>query len=203
MGSQKNSTLESKVVQKNYSQEAIKVSPLGQKLFGTPPPEHRVAKYTDEKIAELISERKPLPSDWVSKTHLKEHGKSKSRDFEIEGENGTKFKVILRQSKFSKNGFSVVLAFQPKGTNIVFRLKRYDGKDHAHTNNLEKETFKFVYHIHTATERYQDNGEVEDKYAQITDRYSNIQEAFECMLEDCNFVKPDIQQLTLWLDVAL
>lgn len=79
----------------------------------------------------------------------------------------------------------------------MFHLKRYDGKSHEHTNPIEDEKF-YDFHIHTATERYQNygNGE-EDKYAYQTDRFSNYKEAFECMLKDCNFILPSQMQLEL------
>ncbi len=158
--------------------------------------ERRVAKYTDQKIAELISERKPLPEDWQLKMRPKLGRGIKQGECEVQGDNGTKFKVIVKQNNFCKDNFSAILGCTPKGSNKLFRLRRYDG-NHSHTNKLEKETFHNAYHIHIATERYQEHGVDEDGYAETTERYSNLNEAFQCMLEDCNLILPDKQQLPL------
>ena len=51
-------------------------------------------------------------------------------------------------------------------SNRVFRLRRYNGKSHEHTNPIEKEIF-YDFHIHTATERYQVlENKKEDTYAE-------------------------------------
>lgn len=70
-------------------------------------------------------------------------------------------------------------------TNVLFRLRRYNGK-HWHRNKLEGERFR-GFHIHTATKRYQERGFDEDKFAQRTDRYSGFGSALRCMIEDCGF----------------
>jgi hypothetical protein len=72
------------------------------------------------------------------------------------------------------------------GSTKVFRLRRYNGKSHEHTNPIEKQTF-YDFHIHTATERYQDLGAREDSFAEPTHRFSSIEEAVDCFLDDCNF----------------
>lgn len=156
-----------------------------------------MAKYSDAQISNLIKELKILPENWLSKVQLKEGRTSKSRDFGVEGVNGHRFKIILRQSKINADNFSAILGCYPLNSNKLFNLKRYDGKDHAHTNSIEKQLFQYVYHIHTATERYQEAGDDEEKYAEVTDLYSNLANAFNCLLKDCNFQMPDKQQLTL------
>ena len=84
-------------------------------------------------------------------------------------------------------------------TNRLFRLRRYNGKSHEHTNNIEKVTF-YDFHIHTATERYQvSENKKEDKFAEVTDRYSDFSGAMDCLIEDAGFPpkSPD-PQLPLW-----
>jgi hypothetical protein len=72
------------------------------------------------------------------------------------------------------------------GTFTVFRLRRYNGSSHRHTNSIESETMD-GFHIHTATERYQLLGGYEDHFAEPTDRYGTLDGAIECMLSDCGF----------------
>ncbi len=54
---------------------------------------------------------------------------------------------------------------------------------------MEEQTF-YDFHIHMATERYQRTGNREDTYAEPTDRYSDMEGAFTCLLADCGFVVP-------------
>jgi hypothetical protein len=82
--------------------------------------------------------------------------------------------------------------------NKLFRLKRYDGKSHEHTNPIESQRF-YDFHIHTATERYQNYGTgEEDKYAEPTNRFTNYGEAFQCLLRDCGFQLPQSPQINLF-----
>jgi hypothetical protein len=44
-------------------------------------------------------------------------------------------------------------------------LRRHNGKSHEHTNQIEAGAF-YDFHIHRATERYQELGMREDAYAE-------------------------------------
>ena len=75
--------------------------------------------------------------------------------------------------------FSAILAYQEKGANQDFKLRRYNGR-HEHTNKLEKQKF-FDFHVHYATQRYQDAaGRKEESYAEPTGRYLDIKGALNC-----------------------
>jgi hypothetical protein len=74
-------------------------------------------------------------------------------------------------------------------------LRRYNGK-HQHTNKIEKETF-FNFHIHYATERYQQFGMDEDGYAQPTEYYTDLQGAFQSLIKECNLILPPDTQPNL------
>jgi len=78
----------------------------------------------------------------------------------------------------------------------MFRLRRYNGKSHWHTNKLEHFTF-FDYHIHQATQRYQEAGLEEDAYAEPTDLYADLNDALQCAVRDCGFQLPPNNQLIL------
>jgi len=79
----------------------------------------------------------------------------------------------------------------------LFILRRYNGKSHEHKNNLESTNVFYDFHIHTATERYQREGTKEEYFAEITNRYSTVQEALNCLIEDCNVALPLNSQLKL------
>lgn len=154
-------------------------------------------RYSDIEIRKLIDEKKPLSGDGPSRLALKEKRGHRERDIEVTGGNGSLFRLIIRQSKKNPMNFSVVLGFSSPGSNLLFRLLRHNGKGHPHVNRIEGEKF-YDFHIHQATERYQDLGMDEDAYAERTDRFEDFDSALECMLEDGNFTVPDELQLTLF-----
>jgi hypothetical protein len=143
----------------------------------------------DDEIALLIQEPKPLPDNYMERFQLKPKRGHRERELEIVGENGSEFRLILRQSGVNPLDFSVILAYCVPGSSQVVRLRRYNGKSHEHTNTIERSTF-YNFHIHEATERYQLLGSREDGFATSTDRYADFQAAVQCMIEDCNFVVP-------------
>ena len=146
-------------------------------------------KYTDSEIVRMIEERKPLPENHRARIHLRDKRGHKERELDVEGEDGTRFRLILRQSNFNTMDFSIILAVNPTDSNQLFRLIRYNGKSHEHTNPIEENTF-YDFHIHYATERYQDSGSREDAFAEPTDRFADFHAALHCMLEDCGFEAP-------------
>ncbi len=150
-------------------------------------------RYSDADIATFLADRKPLASDFRDTIRFRDKGASEECDVTVIGSSGTEYQIRLRRSKVNPLDFSVILAVCPTGTNAVFRLRRYNGKSHEHTNSLERQRF-FEFHIHQATQRYQEVGPREDKYAEITSGYSDLWTALDCMLKDCGFVTaPDIQ----------
>jgi hypothetical protein len=151
-------------------------------------------RYSDQGIEELIRERKPLPKDYLSLIQFKPKLGHRECDLDVKGDNGSDFRLILRQSKSNPLNFSVILGIIPVNTNQLFRLRRYNGKHGQHTNTIEKERF-YDFHIHMATERYQEEpGQKEDSYAKITNRFADLHTALQCMLEDCNFDVPEDSQ---------
>lgn len=50
-------------------------------------------------------------------------------------------------------------------------------------------------HIHSASEEYQRAGLKEESFAEATKRYSNLAEAFDCLVKDCNVIIPEDKQL--------
>ena len=146
-------------------------------------------RYTDNEIANMLQEPKPLPEDYLERFILRHKKGHSERELEIEGAQEHKFLLILRHATFNPLDFSIILAFLPEETTKLFRLVRYNGKSHQHTNSIEREAF-YNFHIHMATERYQQFGTREDAYATPTDRFSDFNSALTCMVEDNGFILP-------------
>jgi hypothetical protein len=144
------------------------------------------AVFSDEDIERLINEKKPLPSDFRSRIQTRPKSGHKERELDIKGDEGSDFRLIFRQSDFNLLDFSIILAYRPPKSNLLFRLRRYNGKSHEHTNPVEGDTF-YDFHIHEATERYQEVGAREDTYAEATELFADFQQAISCMLKDCGF----------------
>lgn len=151
---------------------------------------------SDLDIARLLTERKPLPGDYQSRVQLRAKSGHKERELDIKGIAGADFQLIIRQSLFNPFDFFVILGYSVPETNALFRLRRYNGRSHEHTNRIEGNAF-YDFHIHTATERYQIAGSDEDHFAEITDRFADLNGAIQCMLQDCAFEYPPGTQGTL------
>lgn len=140
-------------------------------------------RLSDNEIAKLLKEKKPLPNDYPNCIRTKPKRSHKERELDVIGAEGSEFRVIFRQGEISPLDFSVILTYRPKDTNLYFRLRRYNGKSHEHTNTLENQTF-YDFHIHTASEK----------------RYSDYNGAIKCLLADCNFVFPPNFQVPFSFD---
>lgn len=158
------------------------------------------ANYSDSDIRALLNEVKIVPRDFLSKITLRDKRGHKEQEFDVKGAEGSLFRLILRQSKSNPLDFSIILACYPNESNQLFRLRRYNGKSHEHTNTIE--SFKFYdFHIHIATERYQEIGMREDSYAEPSDKFSDFHTAVQCMLKDCNFEIPEDPQQKLFEEI--
>ena len=154
------------------------------------------AFFSDDEIAGLIRETKPLPPDWRTRVSLKQKRGHRERELDVTGEGGSEFRMILRQAVLNPLDFSVILVLLVPKTNQVFRLLRCNGKSHEHTNRIEGESF-YDFHIHRGTERYQKEGYPEDGYAEITDRYSNFDGALETLIAEGGLVRPSTPQIEM------
>jgi hypothetical protein len=148
---------------------------------------------TDQEIAELLTEEKPLPADWRKRLVLKAKRGHSESELDVSGARGSEFRILQRRSNLNPLDFSVILAYRFPGSNQVLRLRRYNGKSHEHRNRLEGNRF-YDFHVHTATARYQRTGHEEDSFAEVTDRYATIEEATRCLFADCAIKLPDDAQ---------
>lgn len=144
---------------------------------------------TDQEIAQLLLESKPLPENFQERIRLKSKRGHKEAELDITGIEGSSFRLILRQSTLNPLDFSAILAYQVPQSNALLRLRRYNGKSHEHTNKLENDRF-YGFHIHKATRRYQESGLREDAFAELTERYADFDGALQCLWQDAAFVLP-------------
>ena len=150
---------------------------------------------TDAQIGALIVEPKKLPD--FSKLETRPKRGHRERDIVMSRTEGGEFHLILRESNFNPLDFSVILAYRSSQSTQLFRLRRYNGKSHEHSNSIEGLKF-YDFHIHQATERYQDSGFDEDAFAEVTSRYQDFSGAIRCMLDDCGLVLPSENQRKLF-----
>jgi len=153
---------------------------------------------TDKEIQELINERKQMtiaPDELFR--NLKEKRGHKGSEHIISRLDGSSFIIKVRISNENSLDFSAILGYTPSKSTKLFLLCRYNGKSHEHKNKLESENAFYDFHKHTATERYQREGTKEEYFAEITNRYSTIQEALNCLIADCNVALPQTSQLNL------
>jgi hypothetical protein len=153
---------------------------------------------TDKEIQELINDRKQMtiaPDELFR--NMKEKRGHKGSEHIIPRQDGSSFIIKVRISNENSLDFSANLGFSPPKSSKLFLLRRYNGKSHEHKNKLENGDYFYDFHIHTATERYQLEGTKEEYFAEITDRYSTVQEALSCLIEDCNIGIPTDSQLHL------
>ena len=155
-------------------------------------------RLTDADIDRLVREEKQLPAglDALLKLKPKRYG-HRECECRVVGSDGSEFAVTIRERMADPLVFSVILSYLPPSTNARFCLRRYNGKYHEHTNRLEGVKF-YDFHVHRATERYQEAGFDAEAYAEQTDRYGDVRTALDCLLEDCAFRLPADPQHSLF-----
>jgi hypothetical protein len=144
---------------------------------------------SDEEIDTLIHEPKITPTMFFP-LRLVERNKHRRKDYEVRSAaaSANEFVIAIRQSMLDTLNFSAILMYRRPGFNTLFRLRRYNGK-HEHTNTIEGTTLD-DFHVHTATERYQNRGAKEDSFAEVTSRHCDLDSAIRCLLVDCGFDPP-------------
>ena len=158
------------------------------------------AMLSDQDVALLLRELKVLPVDYRKKIQVHPKRGHKERELDVKGSEGSDFRLILRQSFFNPLDFLIILGYRPANSNQFLRLRRYNGKSHEHTNPIEGDIF-YDFHIHQATERYQELGAREDTYAEPTKRFSDFNQAVSCMINECGFKTPFNPQTSLFEEV--
>jgi len=158
---------------------------------------------TDQQIQALIDEEKPLDRDWRTRlrpTKAKSNRQHAERQMDVRPPGGHSFRIVVRENRQNRLDFSVILVFEDDG-GVEHPLVRYNGRHSSrHTNRLEKmeglddHTFGPCFHIHRATERYQQADLKIDGFAQETDAYDTLDTALQAFVRDCGFQEPPTLQ---------
>ena len=67
--------------------------------------------YSDQEIESLVRERKPLPSNWRTRTRLQARRGNSERHLELTGDAGGEFRLILNQNTINQFNFSIFWPF--------------------------------------------------------------------------------------------
>lgn len=98
------------------------------------------------------------------------------------------FRVYKRNHKSDPNLFSVGISIIAAGGEGV-TLARYNGLWHSHRNKIEGNKLPVCFHIHAATERYMKvPGLDPEGFAEATDRYTTVEGALRCLVQDWRIV---------------
>ena len=155
-----------------------------------------VAQLSDKEIEALVALPKDLPTDYRSRLRTRVRPYSSQHEeaqIEVLVEDTGTFRIIIRKNHINPLDFSVILGYVPPKRLKLFHLRRYNGL-HRHTNKLESNSFR-DFHIHYATQRYQEAGWDIDAYAAPTDLYDTADGALETLLVQCNFIRPENEKL--------
>ena len=155
-----------------------------------------VAQLSDKDIDALIAVVKYLPVDYRSRLRTRARSYSNKHEegqLEIEAQDAGRFRIIIRKNRIQPLDFSAILGYIPPERLRLFHLRRYNGI-HKHTNKIEHSSFR-SFHIHYATQRYQEAGWDIDAFAELTNKYTTIDGALELLLEECNFIRPDTERI--------
>lgn len=142
---------------------------------------------TDDEIARLLAEPKPLPANWQSRLAPKPKADRSytQRELDLRGDSGGEYRIVIRGSQLNRNDFSIILVYKD-ADGTTYRLTRFNGRHPSqHSNKWEKArkaanaTFRNRYHIHYATERYQIEGYDIDGYAEVTEEYDSFESALD------------------------
>lgn len=154
---------------------------------------------SDSQIDALLDEGKPaIDSPRALATFAKSEPRRGHRRFvkRVTGEHGTQFALHIRQSVLDPFDFSIILAYVPSSGGEI-TLRRHNGKGHPHVNKLEgTRVASTAFHIHYATERYQQHGFEIDGYAEEARVFADLATALDAMLIAANFEPPN--QRSLW-----
>ena len=132
--------------------------------------------YSDEDLDGLRSMQKRVTNPgarWVPK-----HG-HRQRNFKVDGQEGeaVRFEVYQRQNESDENDFSCGIAYIPPGGRRL-TLGRYNGPSHIHGS------INYRPHIHRATAAAIAAGRKPESEADETDRFTSLDGAFGCLIED-------------------
>lgn len=147
---------------------------------------------TNEKIKALLQMQKTVDNPQARVKEVEGH---EQVTYNVSAEGEEKFLLYKRQNKAEgmADDFSCGLAWiTPSGEKLT--LIRYNGSSHNHKNKLSGELLGYSCHIHKANTDYLEHTGKADGEATVTDRYSTLNGALHCLLEDCNIDGLTVEQ---------
>lgn len=133
-------------------------------------------QYSDEELAGFRSAPKRVTNPRARWTEKPGH---RQRNFQAcdQQDGSVRFSIYQRQNLRDDNDFSCGIEYIPRvGTRLT--LARYNGPSHRHG--------EIVYrpHIHRTTANAIATGRKPESEAEETDRYTNLEGALRCLVED-------------------
>ena len=148
---------------------------------------------TDREIQDLIK----LPKRITSKTPAegyREEDRNKRCDLALEAaaDNGTSFRVFVRQNTEFMENFSIGLRYQTGERALgMIVLVQYNGPHGEASRQPDGHYATPHTHHMTAAELAYGNSQPQERYRTITDRYSTYEEALRVFFDDIAIVNYD------------
>lgn len=139
---------------------------------------------TDNALADMRTERKRVENPGA---RIVEKAGHQERNFDLVSEEDPlrRYRIFVRQSRFEPTAFSAGLIREfSAGTTLV--LVRYNGPTHTHRNRLEGTRLPACTHRHVTKASYLERGMAADGFAVRDTRFTTVEGALRCLLEDCN-----------------
>ena len=132
--------------------------------------------YSEDELTELKSMAKRVTNPRAQWNLKPGH---RQRNFQIVAgpEDETQFSIYQRQNELDVSDFSCGITFLPPG-GARLTLARYNGPSHIHGE------IEFQPHIHHATAKAIAAGKKPESEAAETDRFTTLDGAFRCLLDD-------------------
>ena len=142
----------------------------------------RTRPYTDDELAALRAMPKRVTNSnarWSNKP--KARPTQRQRIFQVSGveDENAHFLIYQRQSLDDEHNFSCGISYLPSGSPSL-TLARYNGPGHEHGDIV------YRTHIHRASERAIAAGLKPESEAKETDRFSTLEGALACLIDDFN-----------------
>ena len=136
--------------------------------------------YTDDELAQLkaMPKRATNPgARWHEKPSAAPA--HRQRNFQVVAQSDMRFAIYQRENLADEADFSCGIRYCPLGAAPIV-LARYNGASHVHGD------IAYCPHIHNTTEAAILAGLTPESEASETDRYTTLEGALACLLEDYN-----------------
>lgn len=140
--------------------------------------------YTDIELDALRSMPKQVSNPgarWSDKPVANPGRRQRTHQAHGEADDGHRFSIYIRQNLIDESDFSCGISYLPRGGQSL-TLARYNGPSHEHGD------IAYLAHIHRATERAIAAGKKPESEAESTERYTSLEGALACLIDDFNIV---------------